>query len=77
MGNHTLIQDDTRAQVLGSLSTASTATEAEIALWRLRQIGDEEDCTEFEPSHQDEADLYGVCPPCQREHGAGYCPELL
>lgn len=29
----------TRDQLLGALSKASTATDVEIALWRLRQIG--------------------------------------
>lgn len=76
----------TRAQVLDTLSAASTATEVEIALWRLRQFGghmalltnigagDHEDCRDF--SAPDDAEVYGTCPTCGTEHGAGYCPEV-
>lgn len=32
-----------------------------------------EDCREFDAV--DEAEVYGVCPTCGHEHGAGWCVE--
>lgn len=36
-------------------------------------IGDDEDAREF--AREDDAEIYGVCPSCGFEHGAGFCVE--